>query len=113
MMLFDTHAHLLDERFDEDREELIGRLPLEGVESVSYTHLRKAETKDFKKVESNKKKEKEAFGVCVERIAKHKMDMKLIDVEYTFDSGKIIFYFTAEGRVDFRELVKDLSLIHI
>ena len=73
--------------------------------------IRKAETKDFKKVESNKKKEKEAFGVCVERIAKHKMDMKLIDVEYTFDSGKIIFYFTAEGRVDFRELVKDLASV--
>ncbi len=73
--------------------------------------IRKAEQKDFKKVESNKQKEKEAFSVCEERIKKHKMDMKLVDVEYTFDSGKIIFYFTAEGRVDFRELVKDLASV--
>lgn len=73
--------------------------------------VKKADEKDFKKIEKNKKKEKEAFDICVEKIGKHKMDMKLIDVEYTFDGGKIIFYFTAEGRVDFRELVKELASV--
>ena len=73
--------------------------------------LRKADERDLKKIEANKQKEREAFRTCSERIAKHKMDMKLIDVEYTFDGNKIIFYFTAEGRVDFRELVKDLASV--
>jgi len=73
--------------------------------------IKKAEEKDFKKLEKNKKKEKDAFKICEEKIQKHNMDMKLIDVEYTFDGGKIIFYFTAEGRVDFRELVKDLASV--
>lgn len=73
--------------------------------------LRKADDRDLKKIEANRQKEKEAFRTCSERIAKHKMDMKLIDVEYTFDGSKIIFYFTAEGRVDFRELVKDLASV--
>lgn len=73
--------------------------------------LRKADEKDLKKIEENRKKEKEALKTCNERIKKHKMDMKLIDVEYTFDGNKIIFYFTAEGRVDFRELVKDLASV--
>ncbi|BEP27693.1 PSP1 domain-containing protein [Helicovermis profundi] len=59
----------------------------------------------------NKKKKKEAFEICVEKIEKHEMDMKLIDVEYTFDNNKVIFYFTAEGRVDFRDLVKDLASV--
>lgn len=73
--------------------------------------LRKADDRDLKKIEVNRQKEKEAFRTCSERIAKHKMDMKLINVEYTFDGSKIIFYFTAEGRVDFRELVKDLASV--
>jgi cell fate regulator YaaT (PSP1 superfamily) len=71
--------------------------------------IKKAETKDYEKLEKNKKKEEEAFGICLEKIKKHNMEMKLINVEYTFDGNKIIFYFTADGRVDFRELVKDLA----
>jgi cell fate regulator YaaT (PSP1 superfamily) len=73
--------------------------------------IKKAEEKDFEKLESNKKKEEEAFCICLEKIQKHNMQMKLIKVEYTFDGNKIIFYFTADGRVDFRELVKDLASI--
>ena len=73
--------------------------------------LRKAEEKDYRRIESNRQKEKDALRICGERVAKHKMDMKLIDVEYTFDGNKIIFYFTAEGRVDFRDLVKDLASV--
>ena len=60
---------------------------------------------------SNKKKEKEAFKVCLEKIRKHNLEMKLIDVEYTFDNNKVLFYFTADGRIDFRELVKDLAAV--
>ncbi len=60
---------------------------------------------------SNKKKEKEAFQICLEKIKKHNLEMKLIDVEYTFDNNKILFYFTADGRIDFRELVKDLASV--
>lgn len=73
--------------------------------------IRKAQEEDVKKYLENKKREKEAFDICLKKIEKHKLVMKLIDVEYTFDNNKIIFYFTAEGRVDFRELVKDLASI--
>ncbi len=73
--------------------------------------IRIATPADFKQIESNKKKEKEAFDICLKKIAQHKLDMKLIDVEYTFDNNKILFYFTADGRVDFRELVKDLASV--
>lgn len=59
----------------------------------------------------NKEKEKEAFNICLEKIEKHKLEMKLIDVEYTFDNNKVLFYFTADGRIDFRELVKDLASV--
>lgn len=59
----------------------------------------------------NRKKEKEAFGICLEKIAKHNLDMKLIGTEYTFDNNKVLFYFTADGRIDFRELVKDLASV--
>lgn len=59
----------------------------------------------------NHEKEKKAFDICLEKIAKHKLGMKLIDTEYTFDNNKIMFYFTADGRIDFRELVKDLAAI--
>lgn len=71
--------------------------------------IRKADEKDLRALEENKKKEKNAFGICQKKIADHKLDMKLVDVEYTFDGGKVLFYFTADGRVDFRELVKDLA----
>ncbi len=61
--------------------------------------------------EENNQKEKEAFGICLEQIAKHELDMKLVDAQYTFDNSKLLFYFTSAGRVDFRELVKDLAAI--
>ena len=61
--------------------------------------------------EENKVKEKEAFGICIEKIQKHELDMKLVDVQYTFDNSKLLFYFTSAGRVDFRELVKDLASV--
>lgn len=73
--------------------------------------IRKATKEDEEIYKENKGKEKEAFEVCTEKIQNHKLVMKLIDVEYTFDNNKIIFYFTAEGRVDFRELVKDLASV--
>lgn len=71
--------------------------------------LRKASEEDLKKAEENRKKEKSAFVACEKKIAEHGLEMKLVDVEYTFDNSKILFYFTADGRVDFRELVKDLA----
>lgn len=73
--------------------------------------LRIATPEDFEIHRQNKEKTKEAFDICLEKIEKHGLDMKLIDVEYTFDNNKVIFYFTADGRVDFRELVKDLASI--
>jgi cell fate regulator YaaT (PSP1 superfamily) len=73
--------------------------------------LRLADSKDKLQVDENRSSAKEAFDVCLEKITAHKLDMKLVDVEYTFDRNKVIFYFTAEGRVDFRELVKDLAAI--
>ena len=71
--------------------------------------LRRATEKDTTKVADNEAKEAEAMRICEQKIAAHKLDMNLVSVEYTFDVSKIIFYFTAEGRVDFRELVKDLA----
>ena len=73
--------------------------------------IRLATDQDRKTVEKNKQKEKEAFKICLEKIRKHKLEMKLIDVEYTYDGNKILFYFTADGRIDFRELVKDLAAV--
>ncbi|MFU0832181.1 MAG: PSP1 C-terminal domain-containing protein [Oscillospiraceae bacterium] len=73
--------------------------------------IRIATEEDLKTVEENHKKEKTAFGICLKKIAAHKLEMKLVDVEYTFDNSKILFYFTADGRVDFRELVKDLASV--
>lgn len=61
--------------------------------------------------ENNRRKEKSAFQICLEKIKKHKLEMKLIDAEYTFDNNKVLFYFTADGRIDFRELVKDLAAV--
>ena len=73
--------------------------------------VRVATTDDLRRIEENAKKEKKAFRVCQEKIAANKLEMKLVDVEYTFDNNKILFYFTADGRVDFRELVKDLASV--
>lgn len=73
--------------------------------------IRKATEADMKRVAENEAKQKEALAICEKKIAEHKLDMKLVDVEYTFDNNKILFYFTAEGRVDFRNLVKDLASV--
>ena len=73
--------------------------------------VRAATKEDFKKVEDNEKKEAEALVICAEKIKAHKLEMKLVDVEYTFDGSKVLFYFTADGRIDFRELVKDLASV--
>ena len=73
--------------------------------------IRVATEQDRKTVEKNRQKEKEAFKICWEKIRKHGLEMKLIDAEYTFDNNKVLFYFTADGRIDFRELVKDLAAV--
>ena len=73
--------------------------------------IRMANAEDEAIEASNKKKEKDAFKICLEKIKKHNLDMKLIDAEYTFDNNKVLFYFTADGRIDFRELVKDLASV--
>ena len=73
--------------------------------------LRIATERDDEQEANNKKKEKEAFKICLEKIRKHGLEMKLIDAEYTFDNNKVLFYFTADGRIDFRELVKDLASV--
>jgi cell fate regulator YaaT (PSP1 superfamily) len=85
-----------------DENEVV--LPLKKV-------IRLATEEDKRINEDNRVKEKEAFDICLTKIAKHKLDMKLVDVELTFDGNKIIFYFTSSGRVDFRELVKDLAAV--
>ncbi len=73
--------------------------------------VRQANEEDIKHAEDNRKKEEEAFEICTKKIKSHKLEMKLIDVEYTFDNNKVLFYFTADGRVDFRDLVKDLASV--
>ena len=73
--------------------------------------IRKATEEDDKKEAENKEKEKKAFEICLDKIQKHGLEMKLIDTEYTFDNNKVLFYFTADGRIDFRELVKDLASV--
>ena len=80
-----------------------------------FFHLKKiirpAQNEDLEKVEENRLEAERAFSTGVDKIIEHKLEMKLVDVEYTFDRNKIVFYFTAEGRVDFRNLVKDLASI--
>jgi len=78
--------------------------PLKSVIRIATDDDRKTEAK-------NREKEKEAFGICLEKIRRHELDMKLINAEYTFDNNKVLFYFTADGRIDFRELVKDLASV--
>lgn len=73
--------------------------------------IRVATERDKEQEAANKEKEREAFKICLEKIQKHNLEMKLIDAEYTFDNNKVLFYFTADGRIDFRELVKDLAAI--
>ena len=73
--------------------------------------IRKATKEDRRRLEENKRKEKEALKICEQKVAEHGLEMKLVDVEYTFDNSKILFYFTADGRVDFRALVKDLASV--
>jgi len=73
--------------------------------------LRIATERDDEQEMNNRAKEKEAFKICLEKIRKHELEMKLIDAEYTFDNNKVLFYFTADGRIDFRELVKDLASV--
>ena len=73
--------------------------------------IRVATPEDDAKEAKNHEKEKDAFKICLEKIAKHGLEMKLIDAEYTFDNNKVLFYFTADGRIDFRELVKDLAAV--
>ena len=75
------------------------------------TVIRPASFEDDEIERSNKEKEREAFQICLEKIQKHSLEMKLIDCEYTFDNNKVLFYFTADGRIDFRELVKDLAAV--
>ncbi len=84
-------------------------IPDEDLTSPLKPVLRLATKEDIRTVEENKDKEKAAFETCQKKIAEHGLKMKLVDVEYTFDRNKILFYFTADGRVDFRELVKDLA----
>lgn len=83
----------------------------EGIVQPLKKLIRVATKDDLKKVADNRTKEKTAFDICLKKIAAHKLEMKLVDVEYTFDNSKILFYFTADGRVDFRELVKDLASV--
>ena len=73
--------------------------------------IRIATVQDDEQADANRDKEKEAFKICQEKIKKHGLEMKLIDAEYTFDNNKVLFYFTADGRIDFRELVKDLAAV--
>lgn len=97
----------------ESGEVVIGRRNIEEKDLVQPLKkvIRKATASDHAQLRENREKEKEAFAICQIKIEEHKLPMNLIDVEYTFDRGKVIFYFTAEGRVDFRELVRDLAAI--
>ncbi len=86
-------------------------LPDEKISQPLKPVIRIATKEDIKAEENNRVKEKEAFKICLEKIRKHELQMKLINAEYTFDNNKLLFYFTADGRIDFRELVKDLAAV--
>lgn len=88
------------------------QLPQEKIVAPLKKIIRIATPKDAKQNEENKKEEKEAFKVCEKKIKEHKLEMKLMDVEFKFDKSKVLFFFTAEGRIDFRDLVKDLAAIY-
>ena len=85
--------------------------PEQGAKDIPKKVVRLARENDLKQIKENRVKAKEAFSACVKKISEHKLDMKLVQAEFSFDRSKIIFYFTANGRVDFRELVKDLAKI--
>lgn len=87
------------------------KMPEEKIVSPLKGILRIATQEDEEKERQNREKESEAFDICLEKIAKHGLEMKLIAAEYTFDKNKLLFYFTADGRIDFRELVKDLASV--
>lgn len=89
---------------DKEIDEKEFNMPIKSI-------LRKATDADLATAEDNKKKAKEAFSICLEKIAANNLEMNLVDVEYTFDRSKVLFYFTADGRVDFRQLVKDLAAV--
>lgn len=89
----------------------IREVPEEQIVAPLKKVLRVASEEDKKIYWDNKNKERDALAICLQKVQQHNLDMKLIDVEYTFDNNKIIFYFTADGRVDFRELVKDLASV--
>ncbi len=86
-------------------------VPDEEIMQPLKSVIRIATEEDKKTEEKNREKEKEAFAICQEKIRNHNLDMKLINAEYTFDNNKVLFYFTADGRIDFRELVKDLAAV--
>lgn len=86
-------------------------VPDEEIMQPLKSVIRIATEEDKRNEEKNREKEKEAFDICQEKIRKHNLDMKLINAEYTFDNNKVLFYFTADGRIDFRELVKDLAAV--
>lgn len=96
------YGYVVIPRREVEEEEVV--LPLKKV-------LRPATEKDTQQMEENRRLAKQAMGICLEKIKNHQLSMKLVDAEYTFDRNKIIFYFTAKGRVDFRELVKDLAAV--
>ena len=86
-------------------------VPEEEIVSPLKEVTRIATEEDLKRVKRNREKEKEAFVICEQKIKKHQLQMKLVGAEYTFDNNKLLFYFTADGRIDFRELVKDLASV--
>lgn len=86
-------------------------IPDDQIMQPLKTVIRIATEEDRRTEEKNREKEKEAFQICLEKIRKHGLEMKLINAEYTFDNNKVLFYFTADGRIDFRELVKDLAAV--
>ena len=89
----------------------VKEVPDETIMQPLKSVIRIATEEDKRNEERNREKEKEAFRVCLEKIREHELDMKLINAEYTFDNNKVLFYFTAEGRIDFRDLVKDLAAV--
>ncbi len=111
----DTNDHVIVEtaRGVEYGHVVIGSKEVEDDKVVQplKSVIRLATAQDDRQEEGNRQKEKEAFKICLDKIRKHKLEMKLIDAEYTFDNNKVLFYFTADGRIDFRELVKDLASV--
>ena len=105
---------IVDTSMGEEYAEVVianRQMPEDKIVTPLKSIIRVATVEDDKHNEENKRKEKEAFDIALKNIKKHKLDMNLLDVEYKFDNSKILFYFTADGRIDFRELVKDLAAI--